>query len=164
MWVCVVRVCSNLLTYMWLSSFPNISCWRDCLYGRLIDHRCMGLFLGSLFCSIDHICFCANTSSFWLLQLCSIVWNQWGGVMHPALLFVLFHQDFSGNSGSFMLSYNFMIVLVQLKKCNGWFDRDCLNLLEKAMATHSSTPAWKMTWMEEPGRLQSMGLRRVGHD
>ena len=39
--------------------------------------------------------------------------------MHPALLFVLFHQDFSVNSGSFMLPYNFMIVLVQLKKCNG---------------------------------------------
>ena len=36
--------------------------------------------------------------------------------------------------------------------------------LEKEMATHSSTLAWKITWMEEPGRLQSMGLQRVGHD
>ena len=35
---------------------------------------------------------------------------------------------------------------------------------EKAMASHSSTPAWKIPWMEEPGRLQSMGLLRVGHD
>ena len=33
-----------------------------------------------------------------------------------------------------------------------------------AMAPHSSTLAWKIPWMEEPGRLQSMGLRRVGHD
>ena len=32
------------------------------------------------------------------------------------------------------------------------------------MATHSSTLAWKIPWMEEPGRLQSMGSRRVGHD
>ena len=32
------------------------------------------------------------------------------------------------------------------------------------MAPHSSTPAWKIPWMEEPGRLQSMGSRRVGHD
>ena len=32
------------------------------------------------------------------------------------------------------------------------------------MATHSSTLAWKIHWMEEPGRLQSMGSRRVGHD
>ena len=35
---------------------------------------------------------------------------------------------------------------------------------EKAMATHSSTLAWKIPWMEEPGRLQSVGLWRVGHD
>ena len=33
-----------------------------------------------------------------------------------------------------------------------------------AMATHSSTLAWKIPWMEKPGRLQSMGLQRVGHD
>ena len=32
------------------------------------------------------------------------------------------------------------------------------------MAPHSSTLAWKISWMEEPGRLHSMGLRRVGHD
>ena len=36
--------------------------------------------------------------------------------------------------------------------------------LEKAMATHSSTLAWKIPWTEEPGRLQSMGSQRVGHD
>ena len=41
----------------------------------------------------------------------------------------------------------------------GWED-----LLEKEMATHSSILAWKIPWMEEPGRLQSMGLKRVGHD
>ena len=35
---------------------------------------------------------------------------------------------------------------------------------EKAMAPHSSTLAWEIPWMEEPGRLQSMGSRRVGHD
>ena len=36
--------------------------------------------------------------------------------------------------------------------------------LEKEMATHSSILAWTIPWMEEPGRLQSMGLQRVGHD
>ena len=36
--------------------------------------------------------------------------------------------------------------------------------LEKEMATHSSTVAWKIPWMEEPGRLQSMGSQRVGHN
>ena len=37
-------------------------------------------------------------------------------------------------------------------------------LTEKAMAPHSSTLAWKIPWAEEPGRLQSMGSLRVGHD
>ena len=38
------------------------------------------------------------------------------------------------------------------------------NVAEKAMAPHSSTLAWKIPWTEEPGRLQSMGSLRVGHD
>ena len=37
-------------------------------------------------------------------------------------------------------------------------------MTEKAMATHSSALAWEVPWTEEPGRLQSMGSRRVGHD
>ena len=41
----------------------------------------------------------------------------------------------------------------------GWKDP-----LEKEMAIHSSTIAWKIPWTEEPGRLQSMGSQRVGHD
>ena len=40
----------------------------------------------------------------------------------------------------------------------GWEDP-----LEKEMATHSSTLAWKISWMEEPGGLQSMGSQRVGY-
>ena len=36
--------------------------------------------------------------------------------------------------------------------------------MEKEMAIHSSTIAWKIPWTQEPGRLQSMGLQRVGHD
>ena len=36
--------------------------------------------------------------------------------------------------------------------------------LEKEMATHSSILAWKIPWMEEPGRIQSMGSQRVGHN
>ena len=38
------------------------------------------------------------------------------------------------------------------------------DLLEKEMATHSSILAWKIPWAEKPGRLQSMGSQRVGHD
>ena len=36
--------------------------------------------------------------------------------------------------------------------------------LEKEMAIHASTLAWKIPWMEEPGGLQSVGSQRVGHD
>ena len=41
----------------------------------------------------------------------------------------------------------------------GWEDP-----LEKEMATHFSTLAWKMPWMEKPGRLHPMGSQRVGHN
>ena len=41
----------------------------------------------------------------------------------------------------------------------GWEDP-----LEKEMATHSSILAWKISWTEEPGGLQSMGSQRVGHN
>ena len=36
--------------------------------------------------------------------------------------------------------------------------------LEKDMATHSDTLAWRIPWMEKPGELESMGSQRVGHD
>ena len=41
----------------------------------------------------------------------------------------------------------------------GWEDS-----LEKEMASHSSIFAWRIPWTEEPGRIQSMGLQRVGHE
>ena len=44
------------------------------------------------------------------------------------------------------------------------FSATSMVLTEKAMAPHSSTLAWKIPWMEEPGGLQSMGSLRVRHD
>ena len=44
------------------------------------------------------------------------------------------------------------------------FENSCGTYSEKAMAPHFSTLAQKIPWMEEPGRLQSMGSPRVGHD
>ena len=49
----------------------------------------------------------------------------------------------------------------------GNLNRICILLLcetEKAMASHSSTLAWKISWAEEPGGLQSMGSLKVGQD
>ena len=51
-----------------------------------------------------------------------------------------------------MLTDNFLIVF------------NLIYYWEKAMAPHSSTVAWKIPWMEEPGRLESMGSLRVRHD
>jgi len=48
-------------------------------------------------------------------------------------------------------------------KFNGITDYTLVEGL-KAMAPHSSTLAWKIPWVEEPGGLQSMGSRRIGHD
>ena len=50
--------------------------------------------------------------------------------------------------------------------CLAHFRKDITLYLypEKAMAPHSSTLAWQIPWMEEPGGLQTMGLLGVGHD
>ena len=55
-------------------------------------------------------------------------------------------------------SFQYLIWVEYLSFCNWMIS------LEKAMAPHSSTLAWKIPWAEEPGRLQSIGSRRVRHD
>ena len=65
----------------------------------------------------------------------------------------------------FSLPFDSMIVVKAVSmggKKN--FETQYILEAEKAMAPHSSTPAWKIPWTEEPGRLQSMGSLRVGHD
>ena len=69
------------------------------------------------------------------------------------------HMAHSAASFSLCPQRGFCLVAVVLLFWQGLRD-----LTEKAMATHSSTLAWKIPWMEEPGRLQSMGSRRVGYD
>ena len=49
-------------------------------------------------------------------------------------------------------------------QCNTSITLHSIIILEKAMATHSSTLAWKIPWMEKPGRLQSMRSLTVGHN
>ena len=65
-----------------------------------------------------------------------------------------------------------LFILVKKKKhihlCTDMHKTMCLTFhfhaLEKEMAPHSNVLAWRIPWTEEPGRLQSMGLHRVGHD
>ena len=61
------------------------------------------------------------------------------------------------------------LVAHRLKRLPGIWETQVQSLgredpLEKEMATHSSTLAWKIPWREEPGSLQSMGSQRVRHD
>ena len=53
--------------------------------------------------------------------------------------------------------------LFQIKHSH-WLKPQIYHYMEKAMAPHSSTLAWKTPWMEEPGRPQSMGSLRIGHN
>ena len=64
-------------------------------------------------------------------------------------------EDFPGGSDGKVSAYN----AADPGSSLGWEDP-----LEKVMATHSSTLAWKILWTEEHGRPQSMGAQRVGHD
>ena len=49
-------------------------------------------------------------------------------------------------------------------RLSDWTELNWILIMEKTMATHSSTLTWKIPWTGEPGRLQSMGSRRVGHN
>ena len=68
-----------------------------------------------------------------------------------------------------MLYYIASLVAQRLKRLPAMWETLVRSLsredpLEKAMATHSSTLAWRIPWTEEPGGLQSMGSQRVGHN
>ena len=67
---------------------------------------------------------------------------------------------------SFDLWWGYHEKLINTWKYFKWkmYLKHLVYLVEKEMAPHSSTLAWKIPWMEEPGRLQSMGSLRVGHD
>ena len=64
------------------------------------------------------------------------------------------HNDYTMSQG----------VLMSFPETKSPYFRSCRGCLEKAMAPHSITLAWKIPWMEKPGRLQSVGSLRVGHD
>ena len=66
-------------------------------------------------------------------------------------------QTFVGKVISLPFFFFFFLISLLFNTCLGLSS-------EKAMAPHSSTLAWKIPWMEEPGGLQSMGSLRVGHD
>ena len=65
-------------------------------------------------------------------------------------------------NGHFCLYWTSLVAQTVKHLSTMWETR--VRALEKEMAIYSSTIAWKIPWTEEPGRLQSMGSQRVGHD
>ena len=78
----------------------------------------------------------------------------------------IIHQDYGGSSPGFVALQWVKIELFRRVNVTvgRWFHGGCCCQSEKAMAPHASTLAWQIPWTEEPGRLQSMGSRRVGHN
>ena len=62
------------------------------------------------------------------------------------------------------VNITFAKIVIKIISLERVIDRGLLIIPEKAVAPHSSTLAWRIPWMEEPGRLQSMGSLRVGHN
>ena len=67
-----------------------------------------------------------------------------------------------GKGGVFI--YPIMDIQEFLQQKPGSSEFEKITVKEKEMATHSSMLAWKIPWTEDPGRLQSMGSQRVGHN
>ena len=81
------------------------------------------------------------------------------GVLSRARTLLVFRELVLGPLGTFVglfLFFYVQLVINMLMVLCGF--------LEKEMAPHSGTLAWKIPWMEEPGKLESMGSQRFGHD
>ena len=74
----------------------------------------------------------------------------------PLWLIMIFHT-------TLLLIRKLILQVIKAQQSHGHTVMN-FTMSEKAMAPHSSTLAWKIPWMEEPGRLQSMGSPRVGRD
>ena len=69
-----------------------------------------------------------------------------------------------GRAFSFSVSWVFPLVFIEMKRFSVMIKGGMQGKTEKAVAPHSSTLVWKIPWMEEPGRLQSMGSLSVRHN
>ena len=150
------------------------SCWStDCLRGS--SH--MALVVKNLLASTGRCKRCR--SDFWVGKI------PWRRAWRPTPVSLpgesRGQRSLAGSTGSKRIGHNWSMSRVMLSICldcgrDDIFQRTCCVsgqwytilllfwLMEKAMGTHSSTLAWKIPWVEEPDRLQSMGSQRVGHD
>ena len=109
-----------------------------------------------------HGIFQARVMEWVAIAFSSFCHSEWF-IIVKAMVFpvVMYGCDDHGNLGKTMVTvvmvrHNYLSFILHLGTPQDY--------MEKAMAPHSSTLAWKIPWAEEPGRLQSMGSLRVGHD
>ena len=122
----------------------------------------IGLFICCCCWIVWAVCIFLNLSPCWSHNLQIFLHSPYIGC-----LFILFMVSFAPQNLVSLIRYHLFIFVFTslalgdwLKKILVWF----MSSSEKAMAPHSSTLAWKIPWTEEPGRLQSMGSRRVRHN
>ena len=118
------------------------------------------------FCNYSRCYFPLHNFKPFIYPLCNLLFTLKGYVSDSTQLHVL--------QVTKVFYFLFHLGLTARELCSGAWQYRSITLIiirrsyylsaEKAMAPHSSTCAWKIPWMEEPGRLQSIGSLRVGHD
>ena len=121
---------------------------------KILPHTFLNLYLFHLICLLVGHCSLAIWDIYvFSFSLSCAVYNL--NIASIGYLYLLREVGFPGGSEGKVSARN---------AGDGVWSLDREDPLEKAMATHSSTLAWKIPWMEEPGRPQPMGSHRVGHN
>ena len=150
-----------------LSVTENSCCTRSCQFlimcpcsGVWFCHRCVVLSHYFLSGFEFQLFICHRIPIRLFLNSTSVLWEKFSVVFLYVCAFfhLCINRLFKSSCLSHLMSRS-PVSLYLLLFCSWFlpFDLDCRWALEKAMAPHSSTLAWKILWMEEPGRLQSMG-------
>ena len=94
--------------------------------------------------------------------MCLSCWHSWVSWIFVLMFFINFGKFLAFILWKKNLAHFKFLLLLGFSLQTVWYYP--IGLKEKAMATHSSSLAWKIPWMEEPGRLQPMVSLKVGHD
>ena len=120
----------KVLVLLWVSSFPNTTCWRDCLFSivypynlccRLIDLRHVALFLGALLCSINLYVFCEYVCQYHAILMSFVEDSEVRE--HDTFSFVFFPQHCFHKAGLLWFHIIWVSFVLVLWKVGGCFDR-----------------------------------------
>ena len=160
-------ICNNC--YLASSHQPSLTSKYSILLHKVagpyfcLDHCCMVCFIWFVFTKGKYKLFAF--SGFSPLLLISHIFHTMTFSNHKLNSFILPFRRIQNVHPFLNSTYESTSIILYFGFCaSKCFLIPLFNLVPKAMAPHSSTLAWKIPWTEEPGRLQSMGSLRVGHD